>query len=294
MAARCNSNLRRMSTVVEKTEGLVVLEEVSEGVGLMTLNNPAQLNPLSVEMADAIQATVRSIPKAHPTMRALVLTGAGRAFSAGGSFSFLQERVECGSVLDNAETLFEFYSKFLSVRTELPNVVTIGAINGPAVGGGLGLALACDLRLAMKDTYFSANFSQLGIASGAGASYLLPQIVGHQFAAYMLLTGQKVPADKAKEVGLVLEVSETTPELVHRSLEIAKQIAAVSPISLQLILESLRLHHSSHIEDALQRDSHDQAISFAGPDIVEGIAAAKEHRPPRFHPFARVVHRVPV
>ena len=101
----------------------------------------------------------------------------------------------------------------------------------------------------------------------------------------MLLTGEKVLAEKAKEMGLVLEVSDTREILLERSIALAQKIAAASPTSIRLILESLRSHHSAQIEDALLRDAHDQAISFAAPDILEGIAAAKEHRKPDFYKF---------
>ena len=261
---------------------MINLEQVSEGVAMMTLNNPSMLNPLSLEMANAIEASSLSVSERFPSLRVLIITGAGRAFSSGGSFKYLEERVNTKSSMENAHELYHFYCKFMKLRNRLEDVAIIAAVNGPAVGGGLGLSLACDIRLASKQAYFAANFCQLGIASGAGSSFVLPQIVGHQFATYMLLTGERVPAEVALQHGLVLEVLENQQALLERSKNLAASIARGSSTSIRLILESLRNQTASHIEEALLRDAHDQAISFSGPDILEGIQAAKEHRKPQF------------
>eukprot|EP00999_Lentomonas_sp_LEN2_P000093 NODE_1090_length_1018_cov_76.150393_g1045_i0.p1 GENE.NODE_1090_length_1018_cov_76.150393_g1045_i0~~NODE_1090_length_1018_cov_76.150393_g1045_i0.p1 ORF type:complete len:206 (-),score=33.13 NODE_1090_length_1018_cov_76.150393_g1045_i0:340-957(-) len=142
------------------------------GVATMTLNNESRLNALDETMGQAIRAAIEQL-NTEEKLRVVVLTGAGKHFSAGGDFKFIQDRMNTEEPLSNVLTMKKFYSKFLSVRDL--HVPVIAAINGSAVGGGLALALACDLRLTVDSSKLGLNFSRLGVAPGLGSSHFFAE-----------------------------------------------------------------------------------------------------------------------
>ncbi|KAF6258887.1 ClpP/crotonase-like domain-containing protein [Scenedesmus sp. NREL 46B-D3] len=264
------------------TERVLDSSQQDTGVRVLHLNNPESLNSLTTNMAAEFTKELQQL-RADSTMRALIVTGRGRAFSAGGDFSFIEERM-AASVQDNQQVLGSFYCTFLALRS-LP-VVTIAAINGPAVGGGLGFALACDMRLASTNAKLSANFVKLGITPGMGSTCMLPAATNHQVACRLLLTGDLITAQEAKELGLVLEV-HPPDQLLAAAQALAGRVAAAAPAAVSATLQMLRLQLPQHVlQEAALLEAREQAVFFKAEDIKEGLAAVKEKRQPCFQSTA--------
>src|SRR3954466_2771264 len=178
------------------------VERPSEGVALLTLDNPEMRNAMSDEMTSSWVAAVADLA-ADRSLRAVVVTGEGSAFCSGGNTSWIAS--EPDATVDQLRSrMLPFYRAGLSIRTlEVP---TIAAINGPAIGAGLCLALACDLRYAAAGAKLGVPFVKLGMHAGMGGTHLLPEVVGQAHARDLLLTGRVVDAEEALRIGLVSQV----------------------------------------------------------------------------------------
>uniref|UniRef100_A0A383WDH6 Uncharacterized protein n=1 Tax=Tetradesmus obliquus TaxID=3088 RepID=A0A383WDH6_TETOB len=283
-AAAAAAALPQQQTRLLYTERVLDDSQQDTGVRVLHLNNPDSLNSLTNDMAAEFTSELELL-RADSAMRALIVTGQGRAFSAGGDFSFIEERM-AASVQDNYQVLHSFYSTFLALRS-LP-VATIAAINGPAVGGGLGFALACDMRLASTTAKLSANFVKLGITPGMGSTCMLPAATSHQVACRLLLTGDLISAQEAKELGLLLEV-HPPEQLLPAAHDLARRIAAAAPAAVTATLQMLRLQLPQHVlQEAARLEAKEQAVFFKRDDIKEGLAAVKEKRQPRFKSTAAI------
>jgi enoyl-CoA hydratase len=253
------------------------LERPSEGVALLVLDNPDLRNAMSDEMTRSWVAAVDELA-ADRTVRVVVVTGAGSAFCSGGNTSWIAG--EPDATVDQLRTrMVAFYRAWLSIRRlEVP---TIAAVNGAAVGAGLCLALACDLRYAASGAKLGVPFVKLGMHPGMAATYLLPNVVGPAVARDLLLTGRVVEADEALRLGLVsgVHARETFLEDV---LATAAGIAATAPIAARLTKIALADGGHADFESALQWEALAQPVTLATADLQEGIAAAKEKRTPEF------------
>ncbi|KIY97289.1 enoyl-CoA hydratase [Monoraphidium neglectum] len=217
-------------------------------------------------------------------LRALVITGEGRAFSAGGDFGFIEDRIH-GDVEDNFRVLSGFYTTFLALR-KLP-VPTLAAINGPAVGGGMGLAMAAVMRIASSTAKLSFNFVKLGLTPGMASTCVLPAATSHQVACRLLLTGDLITAQEALELGLVLQVAEPD-KLLGAAQQLAGRIAAASPSAVATTLRMLRGRLPwEQLEAAALEEARLQATFFKRPDCREGVDSVKSKRPARFGPIER-------
>jgi len=253
------------------------LERPSDGVALLTLDNPDQRNAMSAAMTDSWLAAIDELA-ADPSLRTVVVTGEGSAFCSGGDTSWIAGDPDA-SVDDLRRRMLPFYRAWLSIRRlEVP---TVAAVNGHAVGAGLCLALACDLRYAADGARLGAPFVRLGMHPGMVATWLLPEVVGHGHARDLLLTGRMVGADEALRLGLV---SRVLPGDSFRDevLEVAAGIAATAPVASRLTTLALRDGGHADVEAALQWEALAQPLTLATADLQEGIAAAREKRAPRF------------
>jgi enoyl-CoA hydratase/carnithine racemase len=176
-----------------------------------------------------------------------------------------------------------FYQTFLSIR-HLP-VPTIAAINGHAVGAGACITLACDIRLMSLDAKFGLNFVKLGLTPGMGGSHTLSLLTNPQVAARIILTGDLVSATEAKELGMVLETYEDPEKLMRGALDLARRIAANSPVAVRAATRTLRLRIDDGLERALWREADTQGLAYAGADMKEGLDAIKNKRTPLFKDF---------
>ncbi|KAH6562187.1 hypothetical protein BASA61_000613 [Batrachochytrium salamandrivorans] len=266
------------------TNYLTVTQDLGEngvptGVVIVGLNRPETLNPMSEPMGIEFTRVLKELGTS-PAVRAVVLTGNGRAFSAGGDLEFLRDRTRTAP-LKNVEIMRAFYHLFLTPVISLP-VPTIACINGHAVGAGFCLALACDMRIANTHAKMGLNFVRIGLTPGMGGSYILPVLAGQQVAARMMLTGDLVTGAEAESLGLVLKHTEPE-EAMNESMKIARRIALASPVAVRQTVKTLRMQlHDGALERALQREADTQAICYSSVDMVEGLDAIAQKRNPVF------------
>ncbi len=215
--------------------------------------------------------------RADRAVRAVVLTGAGDAFSGGGDLAML-ERLRGETFLRARDFMLDFYGRYLSIA-EL-GVPTIAAVRGAAIGAGLCVALACDLCVFDQDARLALNFTQLGLHPGMGATYLLPRRAGAQRAAELLFTGRRFDGREAVSMGLGLEAVEAERTL-PRALELARQIAASAPLAVAGVKEALGVDRAA-LRRALEHEAFRQAESYASEDLGEGLSAMASRRTPEF------------
>ena len=213
---------------------LLLVDEPAPHVRRLTLNRPEQLNAMTAELCEALHAELRAIA-ADRACRAVILTGAGRGFCAGldlrgyGAAPGNDGSDEPRDRLANQEHMSTLV---LGLRA-LPQPV-IAAVNGPAAGFGLALALGCDIRYAAREAVFRAAFINIGVSNcDMGTSWLLPRLIGASRSHELMLTGRRVDAEEALRIGLVADVVEQ-PRLLERALEAAEQIAALAPWGVRL------------------------------------------------------------
>jgi enoyl-CoA hydratase/carnithine racemase len=223
---------------------------------------------------------------ADPALRAVVLAGAGAAFSAGGDLAMIEEKSRAGRAARgepargrNRAFMRDFYGLFLSLR-DLP-CPTIAALHGAAIGAGLAVALACDLRVAARDARLGLNFVRLGIHPGMGSSWTLPRLVGPAHAADLLLTGRTIDGVEAERIGLVNRCVERD-QVLPASLALAGEIAGCAPIALRGTRRALERAPAVPLADQLDFEAEQQAICYESDDLAEGLHAARERRTPRF------------
>ena len=253
------------------------LERPAPGVVRLVLDNPAQRNAMTDGMTRSWTAAIDALA-ADPELRVVVVTGEGSAFCSGGDPRWIAS--EPDAPVDRLRTrMIAFYRAWLAIRRlEVP---TIAAVNGPAVGAGLCLALACDIRYAASGATLSAPFVRLGMNPGMAATYLLPNVVGDANARELLLTGRSVDAEEARSLGLVARVFEDA-EFGDQVQEIAAGIAATAPIASRYTTVALRGGGHRDLEAAVQWEGLAQPITLATADLQEGVRAAREKRPPEF------------
>lgn len=252
-----------------------VLWETRGAVTRLRLNRPESLNALDAATAKEFKAAVKRI--ARERSRVVILTGAGSAFCAGGDLGFIE-----GNTRRRKEELYPlmrgFYQSFLDIQ-KLPQV-TIAQINGAAVGAGLCLALACDLRAATAEAKLAFNFVRLGLNPGLAAWPLALRAFGDAKARELLFTGRFFTGQDLHAWGAASVAAKTAEALEGHASALALEIAAHSSVALRHLKTETRL--SSRLEPFLKLEARGQAEAFKSPDIVEGVAAIKERRPPRF------------
>ena len=253
------------------------LERPADGVAVLTLDNPDLRNAMSDEMTSSWVRAVDEIA-ADRSVRAVVVTGAGSAFCSGGNTSWIAGEPE--ATVDQLRTrMIAFYRSWLSIRKlEVP---TIAAVNGAAIGAGLCLALACDIRYAARGAKLGAPFVKLGMHAGMAGTYLLPEVGGAAHARDLLLTGRVVDADEALSLGLVSRVIDPA-SFADEVLETAVGVAATAPIASRLTKLALAGGGHRDFESALQWEALAQPVTLATADLQEGILAGQERRPPSF------------
>lgn len=257
---------------------LVLLSEPATGVAVVTLNRPESLNALTWPLIDELH-TVLSDLHHRPEVRALVLTGAGRAFCAGSDVGGARDRSSLG-----IPTRFEAQRRTsglgLAVR-ELRQPV-IAAINGPAVGAGLGLALAADIRIAGESGAFRDGAIRMGLsACEGGISWSLPRLVGTSNALEVMLTNRMMRAEEAERRGIVTSVHPDA-ELLTAAVAMAEQIAAFSPFGVAATKEAFWANQNSSFAEAVDRENRTQILAVNTADSREAMSAYLDRRPPVF------------
>jgi enoyl-CoA hydratase len=256
---------------------LVLFENTSQHVAKITLNDPDNLNAMGEEMAAEFVALTARLGAEKVKPRALIMTGAGRAFSAGGNLDMLERKTQLAGE-ENRQLRLKFYHSFLGILKL--GVPMIAAINGHAIGAGLCIACACDIRLAARGAKLGVTFTKLGLHPGMGGTYFLPRLVGAAMASELILTGRVIEAEEAQRIGLVSRVTGTE-DILSQADALAQEIAACGPESVRQVLESLRVP-ASGLQQALEREALCQSINYASAEFKEGVRAGKEKRKPEF------------
>jgi len=253
-----------------------VLYEEADRVGIVTLNRPDHRNAMTPELLDAFSEAIGEA-RNDSGIRCLVITGKGRCFSAGADLRSSMQRSDLGK--PSREASFAMYEPFLRVLdAEVP---VIAAMNGHTVGGGFGLALLADIRVANVDAKYGVNFARLGIHSGLAISYLLPRLVGSAYASELLFTGKLIRGGEALRIGLVTHAEEAD-EVLPAAMRLARAIAASAPRAVQQMKASIRRGLRWEIREAALEEAGLQAASLATEDAKEGVNAILEKREPEF------------
>lgn len=257
---------------MENSENSVLIERNGR-VGIITINRPQVRNALNFETWKYLTAAFAEL-EAAPEIRVIVVTGAGdKAFVAGADLNALKER----------SAVATFYGELPAAlaKVEKSRKPLIAAINGFALGGGLELALACDIRIASDKAKFGQTEINVGIIPGYGGTQRLPRLVGLSLAKEMIFTGKIIGAAEAERIGLVSRVVPAA-ELMNTVMTLANEIAEKSPLIIQIAKQAINYGVDSNLQTALQVELLSQSLVFATDDHSEGIAAFLEKRPPVF------------
>ncbi|MBV1876805.1 MAG: enoyl-CoA hydratase/isomerase family protein [Pseudomonadales bacterium] len=233
-----------------------------------------ELNYFDIDMLRSMADCFEALDE-EKHCRALLLTSTGRAFSAGGNFQ-AGGRGAKGMAKKGEGHLYDEAVRLFSNKKPI-----VAAVNGAAIGGGLGLTLVPDFRVACPEARFAANFTRLGFHPGFGLTYTLPQLVGQQHANDMFYTGRRVKAEEALQMGLVDRVV-AKQDLLKEAHAFAKELAISAPLAIVSLRETLRAGLPEKVRAATQRELSQQNWQFKTEDFKEGIAATAERRLPRF------------
>jgi enoyl-CoA hydratase/carnithine racemase len=260
----------------------IVLRSMEEGIVTLKLNRPELRNPISDDdMVEALAAALQSAD-ADMSVRVVVLTGEGTAFSSGGN---LNKMGEAGGVNDPlpAQTRRNYKRGIqrLPVLFESLEVPVIAAVNGPAIGAGCDLACMCDVRIAAQGARFAESFVKVGLVPGDGGAWLLPRIVGFSKACEMALTGDAIDAEVALACGLVSQVVPNN-DLVAAAHRLALRIAANPPHVVRMTKRLLREASTANLATILEMSAAMQALAHATSDHREAVAALLGSRRPSF------------
>jgi 2-(1,2-epoxy-1,2-dihydrophenyl)acetyl-CoA isomerase len=251
--------------------------DLVEDVAVVTLNRPDRFNAIEASLGAGL---VDALGRAGDESRAAILTGAGRAFCAGADLNDLRPHYEEGDGPDLAALLDDVFHPALHAILGCP-VPVIGAINGVAAGAGMGLALACDLRVMSQDAFFTSAFTAIGLIPDSGTTWWLPNHLGVSRALELALTNRRMGAEEARELGLCLDVVPGD-QLLDRTMELAGQMADLVPDSLVATRRLIREAASSSLEEALTAEQAEQGRLGKTPQHREGVTVFLEKRKPDF------------
>jgi enoyl-CoA hydratase len=253
------------------------VERRDSGVVTVTLALPDRRNMMSASMTASWGAAMAGL-KADPSVRAVVVTGEGSSFCSGGDLSWIGDTPDA-TVDELRDRMLPFYRTWLAIRDL--EVVTIAAINGAAIGAGLALALACDLRYAADDAKLAGPFTALGMHAGMATTNQLPEVAGLAVAREMLLTGRVVTGAEAVGLGLVNRAVPRA-DVLATALQAAESAAAAAPVATRLTKVALLGGGHGSFDAALQWEALAQPVTLATADLQEGLAAQRERRAPKF------------
>ena len=254
-----------------------VLYERAIGVATISLNRPEKLNSFDATMHEELYDALGEAA-GDEEVRCIVLRGEGRGFSAGADLAQIIESADGDP--DLGEYLRGSYSRLVKRMVETPKPI-IAALHGPVYGAGMGLALACDLRIAAESAKFSVAFIKIGLMPDAGVTFFLPRVVGLGRAMEMSMLGDAVEAEEALRIGLVNKVA-ADDSLAEEARAFAEQLAALPTVALGRMKTAIYASFEADLETALEREAEGQTFCGYTQDHKEGVAAFFEKREPKF------------
>lgn len=260
-----------------------ILVTHDQGIMTITLNQPEKRNPISgLDMVDALCGAIEEAD-ADLSVRVVILTGAGSAFSSGGDVKAMKSSGGGLRAANPAETRrnYKWGIQRLPLTFQKLEVPVIAAVNGPAIGAGCDLACMCDIRIAAESAKFAESFVKLGIIPGDGGAWLLPRIIGFSKATELALTGDMIDAHEAKAIGLVSNVVPDG-ELLAAARAVADKIAANPPHAIRMTKRLLREGQMASLANILEMSAAMQSVAHTTADHDEAIDAFVERRKPDF------------
>ncbi|MBX7204972.1 MAG: enoyl-CoA hydratase/isomerase family protein [Bacteroidia bacterium] len=254
------------------TKFIIVESQYAKHIALIRLNRPNELNALNLELMGELRDTLKALD-ADDEVRAIIITGNERAFAAGADIKQMADK----NVIDVLK-IDQFSTWDQIKRTKKP---IIAAVSGFALGGGCELAMTCDMIIASETAQFGQPEIKIGIMPGAGGTQRLPRAVGKALAMEMVLTGNFINAERALKAGLINKIVPVEVYL-EEAVKLAKDIAALSPISVQLAKESVNKSYEQNLQESLYFERKNFYMCFASDDQKEGMAAFVEKRKPEF------------
>lgn len=254
-----------------------LLYDHSDGVATLTLNRPDAFNALTETLNAELLEALTEIA-ADESTRAVVITGAGRAFCSGQDLRQMQSEGDAAATV--RDTLNNSYTPMILAMRQLPKPI-VGAINGVAAGAGMSLALATDVRIASDKASFMQAFSRVGLIPDAGSNYFLPNLVGLPRALELAWTARRVPADEALGIGLVNSVVPAE-DLASAAHDLAAKLAKGPALAIALTKKAMYASVTSDLPAIMALEADLQAQCIVTEDFVEGVTAFLEKREPRF------------
>ena len=268
-----------MSQAPQIASSSPVLQETRHGsIITLVMNRPDRLNALNNELTTALNEALLRVAN-DSSIHVVVLTGAGRAFCAGGDLGAIGKGRERGDSAELAPILRSGMQAVLNIRT-MPQPV-IAAVNGPAAGAGMNLALACDIRLAVDGAVFGQNFAKVGLFPDYGGTYFLPQLVGPSVAAEMFYLGEMIDAQSAHRLGIINHLFPAD-KFEAAVTAFAKKIADGPQLAIRAVKQNIFNREKETLREALEREVEAQLKCFHSNDCLEGIRAFMEKRQPKF------------
>lgn len=254
-----------------------VLTTVQDGIGTITLNRPEARNALSRDMRPALAAAVAQM-RDDPQVHAVILTGAGGAFCSGGDVS---------QMLDTNRTGLAFRKGMRELHQWFPELVNlekpvIAAVDGPAFGAGLSLALAADFVLATRRAKFCAVFGRIGLIPDLGAMHLLPRIVGQQKAKELVFTARAVDAEEAKQLGMVYDIVDDAAALTEAALALARRFGEASTAAIGMAKTIMNQSFESDARTIAELESYAQSVCRGSAYHQDAVQRFKDKQPMRF------------
>ncbi|MBX3593399.1 enoyl-CoA hydratase-related protein [Sphingomonas sp.] len=249
--------------------------EIEKGVATLTLDRPAALNALTLEMAAEMYEAVTHVAT-DPTVRVLLLTGAGRGFCSGADLG----GDAGGEAGDVGESLELYFNPMLETLFAMPKPFIV-AVNGPAVGAGFGIALAGDIVLAARSAYFVQAFVKVGLVPDLGSTWLLPRHVGRARAMALMMLGEKLSAETARDWGMIYEVVDDDA-LLSAARDLAARLACGPTRSYDMLRRAVRSGLEEPLSATLALERVNQRTAGFTRDFAEGVHAFVERRVPTF------------
>lgn len=255
-----------------------ILCDIAEGVATVTLNRPDKLNSFTAEMHGELRDALDRVA-GDPSVRCLLLTGAGRGFCAGQDLN-ARNMGEGAAPPDLGETLETTYNPLVR-RLRALEMPVIAAVNGVAAGAGANIALACDIVLAARSASFIQAFCKIGLIPDSGGTWLLPHLIGTQRAMALALLGDKVPAEEAERIGMIHKAFDDDA-LMTEATALARRLATQPTKGLALIKRAIQAASSNSLDQQLDLERDLQRVAGHTADYREGVSAFLEKRAPRF------------